>query len=188
MRLEYLRRKLLMWELLPMMRKFLLLKTILTLIKPQLTLHLWRRCRWGPFLLKYLNPWLLKHNPRRFKPKLWRPNPIGRFYVGFINKFLLCLPDLRTSLKWILLTFFKSKVDADWQEFIDDVYKILYAMGVSTSDNSSWTHTNSRMLPKLGMCNGEIIDCFEEGRWIGRYSRRHFLTDFYRKRWEKLKW
>ncbi|XP_015075375.1 uncharacterized protein LOC107019373 [Solanum pennellii] len=33
-------------------------------------------------------------------------------------------------------TFYGSKVDEDLQEFIDEVYKILYAMGVSTSEKA----------------------------------------------------
>ena len=33
-------------------------------------------------------------------------------------------------------TFYGSKVDEDPQEFIDEVYKILYAMGVSSSEKA----------------------------------------------------
>ena len=32
--------------------------------------------------------------------------------------------------------FYGSKVDEDPQEFIDEVYKILYAMGVSSSEKA----------------------------------------------------
>ena len=33
-------------------------------------------------------------------------------------------------------TFYGSKVDEDPQEFIDEVYKILYAIGVSSSEKA----------------------------------------------------
>ena len=33
-------------------------------------------------------------------------------------------------------TFYGSKVSKDLQEFIDEVYTILYAMGVSSSENA----------------------------------------------------
>ena len=32
--------------------------------------------------------------------------------------------------------FYGSKVDKDPQEFLDEVYKVLYAMGVSSSENA----------------------------------------------------
>ena len=45
------------------------------------------------------------------------------------------------------------------KEFIDEVYKILYAIGFLQLRRPSFTHTNSRMWLKLGMSNGGIIGC-----------------------------
>ena len=36
------------------------------------------------------------------------------------------------------LTFYGSMVEKDFQEFIDEVYKILLAMGFSTSEKAEW--------------------------------------------------
>ena len=53
-------------------------------------------------------------------------------------------------------TFYGSKVDEDPQEFIDEVSKILLAMGLTTSKRPSWPPVNSRTWLKYGTCNGGI--------------------------------
>ena len=42
-------------------------------------------------------------------------------------------------------TFYGSKFDNYPQEFVDEVYKVLYTMGVTSSEGPSWPHINSRM-------------------------------------------
>ena len=54
-------------------------------------------------------------------------------------------------------TFYGSKVEEDPQEFIDEVYKILLAMGLSISEKADWPLINSRTWVKHGSSNGEII-------------------------------
>ena len=47
-------------------------------------------------------------------------------------------------------TFYGSTVKEHPQEFIDEIYKIIYAMGLTKL-------TNSKMCSKLGKSNGGII-------------------------------
>ena len=82
-----------------MISKFLHLKKMIMWSKPRLIFHLWQRLRWGIFLLKCPNPWLLKHKTRRFKPKLWQrkliwycsPSSSTSNYHGFPSKGLLSI-------------------------------------------------------------------------------------------------
>ena len=53
--------------------------------------------------------------------------------------------------------FYGSKVEDDRQEFIDETYKILYAMRLTTSEKAELPLTNSKMWPKLGTSNTETI-------------------------------
>ena len=53
--------------------------------------------------------------------------------------------------------FLGSRSDEDLQDFLDEVYKILYAMGVTSIEKASWWPINSKMWPKLGMHNEEIM-------------------------------
>ena len=55
--------------------------------------------------------------------------------------------------------FFGSKLDEYPQEFFDEVYKILFAMGVNLRRSPSWCPINSKVWPKLGTHNGGIIGC-----------------------------
>ena len=72
---------------------------------------------------------------------------------------------LRDFTRMNTLTFYGSKVEEDLQVFIDKTYKILYAMGLTTSvRRSSSPHTNLRMWPKLGTSNREIICLYEVER------------------------
>ena len=54
-------------------------------------------------------------------------------------------------------TFDGYKVEEEPYEFIDEIYQILYAMGLSTCERLNKPHTNLRMWPKLGMSNGGTI-------------------------------
>ena len=54
-------------------------------------------------------------------------------------------------------TYYGSKVDEDPQELIDEVYKILYSMGVSSSEKVELVTYQLKDLAKICMCNGGII-------------------------------
>ena len=62
---------------------------------------------------------------------------------------------LRDFIRMNPSTFYGFKVKEDPQEFIDEVYKILLAMVLSTSERSSWTLINSRTWPSI-VCAMEI--------------------------------
>ena len=49
--------------------------------------------------------------------------------------------------------FFRSRSEEDPRDFLDEVYKILYAMGVTSLDKAELAADNSKMWPKLCMCN-----------------------------------
>ena len=55
------------------------------------------------------------------------------------------------------LIFTGAKTSEDPQEFIDEVHKILVAMGRLILKRLSWFPTNSRMLHKLGERCGKIV-------------------------------
>ena len=82
------------------------------------------------------------------------------------------------------LTFYGYKVDEDPQEFIDEVYKILYAMGVSSSEKAELTNTNSRMWLKLGMCNGGM----RGGSVTWEIFKAAFLDRFFPRDMREKKW
>ena len=53
--------------------------------------------------------------------------------------------------------FYGSKVEEDLQVFIDEIYKILYSMGFTTSEKVEFDTYQLKDVPKLGMSNGETI-------------------------------
>ena len=53
--------------------------------------------------------------------------------------------------------FFGSRSDGDPQDFLNEVYKILYSMGVTSIEKVELAAYQLKDVPKLGTCNGEII-------------------------------
>ena len=130
--LDVLRSKLLIRELLSMMNKFLHLTKMLMLIKPLITLHLWRRRRWGLFMLKWHRPCIPSTSRNGWSPsydgssqsRCFSSSSSTGHYYGFPSKRLHS--DEPSTL-------YGSKVDEDPQKFSDEVYKVLYAMGVTST-------------------------------------------------------
>ena len=56
-------------------------------------------------------------------------------------------------------TFYGSKVDEDPQEFIDEVYKILYAMGVSSSEKAELDTYQLKDVAQTLYVQWRIIGC-----------------------------
>ena len=54
-------------------------------------------------------------------------------------------------------TFYGSKVEEDLQEFVDEVDKILFAMGLNTSEMAELATYQLKDVTKLGTSNGETI-------------------------------
>ena len=52
----------------------------------------------------------------------------------------------------LLLTFYGSKVDEDLKEFIDEVYKVLYAMGVTSSEKVELTSYKLKDVAQTLVC------------------------------------
>ena len=55
--------------------------------------------------------------------------------------------------------FFGSKADKDHQDFLDEVYKILYVMRVTSIEKAELTAYQIKDVPKHGTQNEEIIRC-----------------------------
>ena len=53
--------------------------------------------------------------------------------------------------------FYGSKVNGDPQNFINEVYKILYAMGLTSNVRPSYLSINTRMWLKYGTHTKEVI-------------------------------
>ena len=53
-------------------------------------------------------------------------------------------------------TFYRSKVYEDLEEFIDDVYKLIYAMGVSSIEKAELATYKTKDVLKHGMRIGGI--------------------------------
>ena len=56
-------------------------------------------------------------------------------------------------------TFYGSKDKEYPREFIDEIYKILYVIGLSTSEKAELVTYLLKMLPKHGMSSGRTIGC-----------------------------
>ena len=85
-------------------------------------------------------------------------------------------------------TLYGSKVEEDPQEFIDEIYKILLSMGLTTSEKAELATTTQRCGPNL-VCPMEEQQVVKE--WtndLGKFSRRIFLTDYFLWISGKLMW
>ena len=77
------------------------------------------------------------------------------------------------------LTFYGSKFDKEPQELIDEVYKIILSMELSTSERPSWPLINSITCLKHGLCNGEIIGRCEVILFTWEIFKKTFLNRFF---------
>ena len=68
-------------------------------------------------------------------------------------------------------TFYVSKVEEDPQEFIDKVFMVLDAIGVSSQEKVELAPTNSKTWVKFGMSNGGMKGRLEKARLLGELSR-----------------
>ena len=69
--------------------------------------------------------------------------------------------NLRDFTRINLPTLYGSKVEVDPQKFIDEIYKILYAMGFSTSEKFELAIYKLKDVSQACMSNGGTIGLLE---------------------------
>lgn len=69
--------------------------------------------------------------------------------------------------------YYGSKINEDPQYFLDEVHKILCAMGVSEEEKVSWLHTNSKI--RLRCCRrcDKVVEYKEKSPSLRTFSKLH---------------